>query len=252
MATERLQKILAYAGYGSRRACELMISEGRVAVDGKLAHLGDKADPNTQRITVDGVPLRRRKRDFTYVALYKPRGVISTTSDPQGRRTVSDLVNLSQRLYPVGRLDADSEGLVLLTDDGELTQHLTHPRYGHPRVYDVLVEGEPTGETLSRWKRGIVIEGKKARFTAVEVKSPQRGVTWLRITVREGRKHLIRRMTAALGHPTLRLIRVAIGPLQLGKLKPRQWRYLTAKEIHALRREVGLESRSNSRTRRRR
>ncbi len=252
MATERLQKILAYAGYGSRRACETMIAEGRVTVDGKLAHLGDKADPNIQRITVDGVPLQRRRRGFTYVALYKPRGVISTTSDPQGRPTISDLVDLPQRLYPVGRLDAASEGLVLLTDDGELTQQLTHPRYGHPRVYNVLVEGEPTGETLSRWKRGIVIEGKKARFVAVEVTPAQRGVTWLKVTVREGRKHLIRRMTAALGHPTLRLIRVAIGPLRLGKLKPRQWRYLTAKEIHALRQEIKGASHTTTRTRRRR
>ncbi len=244
--TERLQKILANAGYGSRRACEKMIEEGRVTVDGRIARLGDKADPTTQRITLDGVPIRHSQA-HTYVIVYKPRGYISTTDDPQGRRTVLDLVPLPQRLYPVGRLDADSEGLILLTDDGELTERLTHPRYGHARVYRVLVEGEPTAETLERWRRGITLDGQPARFNQVQIEYPERGQTWLRVTVREGRKHLVRRIVAALGHPAQRLIRVALGSLELGDLGVGKWRYLRAGEIAALRREAGLE-RANSKT----
>ncbi|HOT90362.1 MAG TPA: pseudouridine synthase [Anaerolineae bacterium] len=237
---ERLQKILANAGYGSRRACEKMIEEGRVTVDGRIAQLGDKADPTTQRITLDGVPIRHPQA-HTYIVVHKPRGYISTTDDPQGRRTVMDLIPLPQRLYPVGRLDADSEGLVLLTDDGELTERLTHPRYGHPRVYRVLVEGEPAAETLERWRRGITLDGKPARFNQVQIEYPERGQTWLRVTVHEGRKHLVRRIVAALGHPAQRLIRVALGSLQLGDLGVGKWRYLREGEIAALRKEAGLD-----------
>ena len=145
MTIERLQKILARAGYGSRRVCEELLEEGRVSVDGHVARLGDKADPEVQRITVDGTGVRL-PRAFTYIVLNKPRGYLTTTSDPHGRRTVLDLIDLPReqrqeppRLFPVGRLDADSEGLVILTNDGELTQLLTHPRYGHPRVYEVQV-----------------------------------------------------------------------------------------------------------------
>ncbi|MEJ5312310.1 MAG: pseudouridine synthase [Anaerolineae bacterium] len=237
--TERLQKILAAAGYGSRRACEEMIAEGRVAVDGRIARLGDKADPATQRITLDGEPIRQPK-GHTYVALYKPRGYITTTSDPEGRRTIMDLIPLPQRLYPVGRLDADSEGLVLLTDDGELTERLTHPRYGHARVYRVLVTGEPTEETLERWRRGITLDDRKANFSQVQVERQERGETWLRVTVHEGRKHLVRRIVAALGHPAQRLIRVEMGSLKLGDLTTGRWRYLSTGEVNALRKETGL------------
>jgi len=240
METERLQKILATAGYGSRRACEQMIVAGRVTVDGRVAQVGDKADPATQRITVDEIPLRM-KATRTYVLLNKPRGVISTTSDPENRPTVTQEVGLPQRLYPVGRLDTDSEGLILLTDDGELTQRLTHPRYRHPRVYDVLVAGEPTEETLERWQRGITLDGKPARFRQIEVTTRLRGRTWLQVTVYEGRNHLVRRIAAALGHPTIRLIRVAMGPLRLGDLTPGRWRYLTPHEIKTVREEVGLQ-----------
>lgn len=245
---DRLQKILANAGYGSRRACEQMVEEGRVAVDGRIAQLGDKADPTTQRITLDGVPIRKPQAK-TYIAIYKPRGFITTTNDPEGRRTVMDLVNLPQRLYPVGRLDADSEGLILLTDDGELTERLTHPRYGHPRVYRVLVSGEPTDETLERWRRGITLDGKRSRFDKLTVEHRDHDQTWLRVTVHEGRKHLVRRIVAALGHPTKRLIRVEMGSLQLGDLTTRRWRYLRESEIQKLRREAGLETKSRPRQR---
>lgn len=236
---ERLQKILANAGYGSRRACEAMIEGGRIAVDGRIAQLGDKADPATQRITLDGEPIRR-PQGHTYVALYKPRGYITTTSDPEGRRTIMDLIPLPQRLYPVGRLDADSEGLVLLTDDGELTERLTHPRYGHARVYRVLVTGEPTEETIERWRRGITLDDRKANFSQVQVERQERGETWLRVTVHEGRKHLVRRIVAALGHPAQRLIRVEMGTLKLGDLTTGRWRYLSTGEVNALRKEAGL------------
>jgi 23S rRNA pseudouridine2605 synthase len=237
--SERLQKILANAGYGSRRTCEGMIEEGRVAVDGHIAKVGDKADPATQRITLDGEPIRR-PQGHTYVALYKPRGYITTTSDPEGRRTIMDLIPLTQRLYPVGRLDADSEGLLLLTDDGELTERLTHPRYGHARVYRVLVTGEPSAETIERWRRGVTLDDRKANFSQVQVEQQERGQTWLRVTVHEGRKHLVRRIVAALGHPAQRLIRMEMGSLKLGDLSIGRWRYLSTGEINALRKEAGL------------
>lgn len=252
MEKERLQKILARAGYGSRRACEEIIAEGRVTVDGVIAQLGDQADPTEQRIEVDGTPIQRPQPRL-YIMLNKPRGVISTTSDPQGRRTVVDLVALPRsrqgelaRLYPVGRLDAESEGLVLLTNDGALTQRLTHPRYEHPRVYRVLVEGEPNADTVERWQRGLTLDGRPTRFDKIFVEEQKHDETWLRITVHEGRKHLVRRMVAALGHPPKRLIRVAMGPLQLGELPTGKWRYLSNEEIQQLRRETGTRPQSRS------
>ncbi len=247
MGKERLQKLLARAGYGSRRTSETIIEEGRVTVDGQVAQLGDKADPETQEIRVDGVPIRMPQR-YTYLMFNKPRGVITTTDDPQGRRTVLDYVNLPQRLYPVGRLDADSEGLLLLTDDGTLTQRLTHPRYGHERVYRVLVGGEPSAETLERWRRGIILDGKKTGFDKVVVESEEHGKAWLRVTVSEGRKHLVRRVVAALGHPALRLIRVKMGPLELGDLSSGRWRNLTTGEVKALQKQVGIAGRSGGRS----
>lgn len=246
METERLQKILARAGYGSRRACEQIIDRGRVTVDGKTASLGDKADPEAQQIRVDGVPIPKPEPRL-YIVVNKPRGVITTTSDPRGRRTVLDLVQVPQtkggsdmRLYPVGRLDADSEGLLLLTNDGPLTQRLTHPKYGHLRVYRVLVEGEPTEETLDRWRKGITLEGLSTRFDKVVVEARQREQTWMRVTVHEGRNHMVRRMVAALGHSAKRLIRTEMGTLQLGDLQWGKWRFLSVTEVRALRREAQL------------
>ena len=239
MKTERLQKILARAGYGSRRTCEDMIAAGRVAVDGNRAQLGDKADPETQRITLDGNPIRT-PRDYVYIKLHKPRGVISTADDPHGRKTVVDFVDLPHRLYPVGRLDAASEGLILLTNDGGLTHRLTHPRYEHPRVYRVLVSGEPTPETLTRWRRGIALDGQRTRLDDVVVKRRLGERTWLRLTVHEGRKHLVRRMVAASGHPVQRLMRIQMGPIRLGDLKPKEWRHLTEEEMRRLHRELDL------------
>lgn len=243
METERLQKILAAAGFGSRRSCEALIEAGRVRVDGQVAKLGDQADPYDQRITVDGAPIPR-PQPRVYVMLNKPRGVITSTDDPHGRKTVMDLVALPRpkrsdppRLYPVGRLDWDSEGLLLMTNDGALTQRLTHPSYEHPRSYSVLVGGEPPADVVERWKRGITLDGRMTRFDTVTITEQARGETWLRVTVHEGRKHLVRRMVAALGFPATRLIRVSMGPLQLGTLASGKWRYLSEPEVRLLRKE---------------
>jgi pseudouridine synthase len=234
MSKERLQKVLAQAGYGSRRACERLIKAGRVTVEGRVATLGDKADPTKQTIAVDGVRMKYEPPTYVYVMLNKPRGVISTVSDPRGRRTVLDLVPSEERLYPVGRLDANSEGLILLTNDGALTQRLTHPKFEHPRVYRVRVAGEVEQETLERWRKGITLEGKHTRVDAVQIDSKEGDDTWLRFTVHEGRKHLIRRLVAALGHPAKSLIRVEMGPIKLGNLPPGRWRHLRSHEVAAL------------------
>jgi len=231
---ERLQKILARAGFGSRRACEELIRQGRVRVDGQVAQLGQKADPHRDRITLDGKPVQVKRR-YTYVVLHKPRGVLSDEGDGSGRlSTVRDLVSLPGRLFPVGRLDLRSEGLMLLTDDGDLTYRLTHPRFGHEKEYRVLVEGEPDEATLKRWRRGVFLDGKRTALAEVTVAGREKGATWLRVTLREGRKRQIRRVAAMLGHPAQRVIRVRIGPLRLGDLKPGQWRRLTGAEVSAL------------------
>lgn len=232
---ERLQKILARAGFGSRRHCEELIRQGRVAVNGRAATLGQKADPERDRIAVDGRPARTDRR-FTYIALHKPQGVLSAERDDSGRlTTVRDLVPLPGHLYPVGRLDLNSEGLILLTDDGELANLLTHPRYEHTKEYRVDVEGHPEDETLKRWRRGIFLDGRRTAPADVSILSRRKDHTWLRVVMREGRKRHIRRIAAKLGHPVRRLIRVRIGPVQLGDLRPGQWRPLTQGEIEQLR-----------------
>jgi len=231
---ERLQKILARAGFGSRRACEELIRQGRVAVNGQVAQLGQRADPERDRITVDGEPIRL-KRGYTYIALHKPRGVLSDEGDGTGQLpTVRDLVDLPGHLFPVGRLDLRSEGLILLTDDGELAFRLTHPRFGHEKEYHVLVEGQPTEGTLEKWRRGVFLDGRRTAPARVEVMRAERDRTWLRVVLREGRKRQIRRVAAMLGHPVHRLVRVRIGPVRLGDLPPGRWRRLTASEVRAL------------------
>ncbi len=243
---ERLQKILAAAGYGSRRACEEIIRQGRVSVNGRLARLGESADPAHDTIAVDGARLKTR-RQHTYIAVYKPTQVICTLADEHGRKTVRDLVPVEGQLLPAGRLDADSEGLVLLTDDGELINRLTHPRYEHEKEYHVLVSGQPTEATLARWRRGVDLPplddrphdgGRTApaqvNLLHVEDRPATSEGTWLRVVMREGRKRQIRRIAKLLGHPVRRLIRVRMASLRLGQLKPGQWRYLTESEIRQL------------------
>lgn len=240
---ERLQKLLAQAGYGSRRSCEELIIQGRVRVNGQVAQLGQKADPNRDTITLDGEPLAAPER-LTYILLHKPRGVVSSL-EPQGdRKTVVDLVRLKLRLYPVGRLDVESEGLILLTNDGELANRLTHPRYEVEKEYRVLVKGTPDEEQLDIWRRGVVLKdpetGAQVRTLPARVtrEGPSHATTWLRVVMREGRKHEIRDIGATLGLLVKRLIRVRMGSLQLGELKPGEWRSLTTAEVAKLKGEA--------------
>lgn len=231
---ERLQKILARAGFGSRRSAEELIHAGRVKVNGKVAELGSKADFERDRITVDG-RLLSISEPLTYILLYKPRNVLSTVSTLDKRPTVRDLVPVPGQLYPVGRLDIDSEGLILMTNDGDLANRLTHPRYGHEKEYRVLVARQPDDEQLRTWRRGVVLEdGYKTQPAEVRVESLHGKGAWLRVVLREGRKRQIRETGALLGLPVVRIIRVRLGSLLLGNLKPREWRHLTADEIAGL------------------
>ena len=233
---ERLQKILAQAGYGSRRACEDFISAGRVRVNGNIAELGQKADPAVDKITVDGKPIAAVET-LTYIALHKPRMVLSTVEPERGddRKTVRDLVEIPQHVYPVGRLDFESEGLVLMTNDGDLTNMLTHPKYGHEKEYRVLLGKRPDQEQLEAWRRGVILEdGYKTQPADVRFESAQGKGAWVRVIMKEGRKRQIRETCKQLGLPIVRIVRVRIGSLRLGNLKPRQWRYLTMQEVNGL------------------
>ncbi len=236
---ERLQKLLARAGLGSRRACEELLRQGRVTVNGEVARLGQSADPATDLIAVDGRPLAARAQP-RYVVLHKPAGVVCTVHDPQGRATVLDLVQAPGRLYPVGRLDYDSEGLLLLTDDGELAYRLTHPRYEVEKEYHVLVQGRPDAVALRRWRQGRVLAGERPAPARVEELRPEGDDTWLRVVIHEGRKRQVRLTAEALGHPVRRLVRVRLDGLRLGNLAAGQWRALSAAEVETLRHAVGL------------
>ena len=233
---ERLQKILAQAGHGSRRSCEEMILAGRVRVNGQLAELGQKADPAEDRITLDGKPLPKSEK-LTYVALHKPRFVLSTVEKEKddNRETVIDLIEVRERVYPVGRLDIESEGLILLTNDGDLANKLTHPRYGHMKEYRVLVASRPDDKQLGAWRRGILLEdGYQTAPADVRLTETQGKGAWLRVIMGEGRKRQIREIAAQLGLPVVRIVRVRIGSLRLGNLKVREWRFLTAEEVDLL------------------
>lgn len=234
---ERLQKLLAQAGYGSRRACEVFITEGRVRVNGKVAVLGQKADLAVDKITVDGKALAKREA-LVYIALYKPRNVLSAAEGQDDRRTVRDLIPIEGHLYPVGRLDFDSEGLILMTNDGELTNKLTHPRYGHEKEYRVLVARRPDEKQLTAWRRGVVLtDGDKTAPAEVNFLSTSGKGAWIRVIMGEGKKRQIREVGKLLGLPVVKIIRLRIGTLKLGSLKPRQWRYLTEDEVRELKGE---------------
>jgi 23S rRNA pseudouridine2605 synthase len=231
---ERIQKLLAQSGYGSRRACEEFITSGRVSVNGQVALLGQKADPAVDKITLDGKRIPAREQ-LTYIALYKPRNIISSVEDEVGRKTVRDLIPGTGHLYPVGRLDWDSEGLILMTNDGELTNRLTHPRYGHQKEYKVLVARRPVPEQLETWRRGVVLEdGYKTASAKVYAEAGAGKGCWLRLTMGEGRKHQIREIGSLLGLPVVRIVRIRIGSLSLGTLKPAEWRHLTEGEVAEL------------------
>jgi pseudouridine synthase len=233
-ATERLQKVLAHAGVASRRKSEELIRQGRVTVNGQVVtELGTKVNPTRDEVRVDGQRIRVAT-SHVYVLLNKPRGVLSVMEDARGRRALGDLISAPVRLYPVGRLDASSEGLILLTDDGELANLLTHPRYRSDKEYRVLVNGLPSDKTLESWRRGVLLDGKLTVSARVDVVKQQQDATLLRIVMREGRKRQIRRVASLLGHPVRELKRVRLGPLRLGNLAVGQWRYLTASEIGRL------------------
>ena len=236
---ERLQKILAQAGYGSRRACELIIEASRVRINGQVAVLGQKADLSADKITVDGKALPRLE-GLVYIALYKPRNVLSAVDgEPDDdRQTVRHLVDVRERIYPVGRLDYDSEGLVLMTNDGELTNKLTHPRYGHQKEYRVLLSRRPDEGQMETWRRGVMLEdGHKTAPADVRFISSSGKGAWIRVTMGEGRKRQIREVGKLIGLPVVRIVRVRIGTLKLGDLKPREWRFLTKGEVADLKGE---------------
>ena len=217
----------------SRRKAEEMIRAGRVTLDGKVAVLGDRGDANEATIAIDGVPIPVHP-GLAYYLLYKPVGVVSTAADPQGRPTVVDLVAAPTRVYPVGRLDLESEGLLLLTNDGTLTELLTHPRYGVTKTYVVRVAGSLRPADLRKLEEGIELEDGPARAVSARQLDSHGDETLVEIVMAEGRKREVRRMLAALGHPVSRLVRVAIGPLRDAKLKPGSSRVLSPSEIQSL------------------
>ena len=231
---ERLQKILSRAGFGSRRSCEELIAKGRVTVNGQIATLGMKADPQTDKITVNEKPIELGE-ELVYIAVNKPRNVISAASPQDNRKTVRDLVDVPGHIYPVGRLDVDSEGLILLTNDGELTNRLTHPKFEHEKEYNVLVANRPDEKQLTAWRNGIVLQdGYKTRPADVRITRSHGKGAWLNVILKEGRKRQIREMGFLSGLPVVRIIRVRICSLHLRNLKPGQWRQLTGQEIEAL------------------
>jgi len=239
VAPERVQRLLARAGFGSRRACEELIVEGRVTVNGTVAVLGDRADPDADRVQVDGLEVNLDP-NVRYYALHKPTGVVTTMRDPQGRTDIRPfLPEDGPRVFPVGRLDRDSEGLLLLTNDGELANALTHPRFGVEKEYLAEVAGIPTTKHVGILKRGVELEDGPARAASARVaaRAGERGA--IRLVMTEGRKREVRRLLDAVGLPVTRLVRVRVGPVRLGDLGPGERRELTHEELVALRRLVG-------------
>jgi 23S rRNA pseudouridine2605 synthase len=235
---ERLQKILSEAGVCSRRKAEDLIRAGAVKIDGHPAQIGQQVDPHQCRITVDGEPIYiNKKREKHYIALNKPRGYVTTMSDEMDRKTVCDLVSdIDARVYPIGRLDKNSEGLLLLTDDGEFANMLMHPKFHISKRYRVTVEGGVTDEITTRLATGVIIDGRMTAPAIIDVVAAEPERTVMEMTIREGRNRQIRKMCEAVGLTVKRLKRTAIGPLKLGMLKPGAWRELTKQEIAALRR----------------
>lgn len=256
MSEERLQKILARAGIVARRKAEELIREGRVTVNGQVASLGDKADPERDAVAVDGKRIRLPKA-HRYLLMNKPKGFMSTTADPQGRPTVLDLLPPEKRkaLVLVGRLDYNTEGLLLLTDDGEFAQLVAHPRYGCTKLYEVKVKGEPTEAEIQRLREGIVLYGRRTVPCRIEphrpARRPRQGEnTWWLVELAEGRPRQIREMFFRIGHPVQKLRRIGIGPLRDPHMPVGTYRELTAREVQALRRSARKGRRRPNRSRR--
>ncbi len=254
---ERLQKVMAHRGVASRRRCEQIILAGKVTVNGQIVReMGTKVDPEKDDIRVNGQPLEAAK-PYRYVFLHKPRGVLSSLSDPHHSKTVGQLVKDLGHLFPVGRLDLESEGLMLMTDDGDLTLRLTHPRYHIPKRYVVQVRGWPDERELRRLAHGmrlrdgtisppaevrflgprLPLQLQKARVEPIPV--PPKSSVWISVTVFEGRKHLVRRMFDAIRHPVIQLVRLSIGPFHLGKLTAGKWRFATNEEEAKIQKILG-------------
>jgi 23S rRNA pseudouridine2605 synthase len=240
VAPERLQRALARAGFGSRRACEQLIADGRVTLNGTVATLGDRIGSASDQVQVDGVTVNLDP-NVRYFALHKPAGVITTMDDPQGRTDITGFLPAEgPRVFPVGRLDRDTEGLLLLTNDGELANRLMHPRFGVEKEYLAEVEGVPTERHVARLRRGVELDDGPARAASARVVAASGDRGALRIVMTEGRKREVRRLLSAVGLPVTRLVRLRVGPIKLGRLPPGAVRDLTAAEVRALAEAVGM------------
>ena len=242
MASERLQKLIARAGIASRRSAERLIADGRVRVNGAVAEVGASADPMVDRVEIDGRPLPRAEAAI-HLAVHKPRGFLSSARDERGRRSVVTLVDAGgERLWPAGRLDVESEGLMILTNDGEWANRVLHPRYGTEREYAALVSPAPSRAALARLRTGLALEDGPGRLLSARFAAPPPEVereagedgTWLTVRIGEGRKREVRRLFAAVGHDVIRLVRTRIGPLGLAGLRSGEWRRLRPAEVRAL------------------
>jgi len=239
VAVERLQRALARAGFGSRRACEELIAAGRVSIGGREATLGDRVDPERDDVRVDG-RLISVDPGLRYLALHKPRGVTTTMRDPHAERDLSRFLPKGPRVFPVGRLDRDTEGLLLLTNDGALAHRLTHPSYGVEKEYLVEVDGAPSSRQLGRLRRGVDLDDGVARAVEARAAGGSKGRGAVRLVMVEGRKREVRRMLEAVGLPVRRLIRLRVGPVRLGRLRPGELRELEPEIVRALYRAAGL------------
>ncbi|MBN1272167.1 MAG: rRNA pseudouridine synthase [Candidatus Aminicenantes bacterium] len=243
MSDIRLNKYLSQAGVASRREADRMIERGEIKVNGRvIRELGCRIDPSRDKIVFQGREVACKKKNV-YIMVNKPRGYIVTTKDPQNRPQVLNLLpSFERRIYPVGRLDADSEGLLLLTDDGELAYRLTHPRFQISKIYLVKVKGHPGREKISLLEKGIFIDGKKTSPASLEPIAEKGKRSLFQMTIREGRKREIRRMFASVGHEVIELKRVQVGSLKLGDLKKGHWRFLRPNEVHRLKKQVSIKA----------
>jgi 23S rRNA pseudouridine2605 synthase len=240
----RLQKFLAQAGVASRRAAEELIRQGRVEVNGQRAELGSSVDPSRDKIRLDGKTVFLQKEKI-HLAFYKPRLCITSASDPQGRKTVFDfLPDFKTRIFPVGRLDYDAEGLLLLSNDGELANRLLHPRYGISKVYEVKIKGHPDQKAIEQLRSGVVLEEGRTAPAKVDILRELPQDCWIKITLHQGWNRQIKRMGESVGHPVLRIRRIAYGPVRVGKLRPGEYRPLEPHEIRHIREEAGLDKES--------
>ena len=247
MPAERLQKVLAHAGQGSRRVCEGLIAEGRISVNGRTAILGDKADPKVDVIAIDGERIHVNT-DLVYLLFNKPAGVVTTANDPEGRPTVIDYVPANPRVFPVGRLDQDTTGLLLLTNDGELANRVTHPRYEIEKTYMVQIRGPVSRKHLHQLLNGVELDDGPAKARKANLKIADQTRSLLEIVIAEGRNREVRRMMKAVGLELEQLVRVRIGPIYLGDIGPGKVRPLNGKEVRELYAAVGLDAAPNEET----